>query len=252
MIIDKLNSILNSTDEGSLRHQIAKTIKYNINNMSSLSIGELADECHVSKSMISKFSKELGYESFIDLKDDCQSYYQYRQNVPLLEYDKTFQESCYSYIEEVHNVMLESIQDLNLRDLYKLTQQIYQAQCLYLYGNEKDHLVCQKFQKDLDHFDKLTTILDYDLSDDYQMKSPSLFIIFYTCDTHYMNSQIIKKILKHNQPVWLITTKEIDNPALNILKLPHSQLTIDNNLLYMFIDMMISSYSQYKRKVHKS
>lgn len=50
-----------NNDVYDVRHVLARYININLSKMSRMTLTELADECHVSKRMISKFIKELGY-----------------------------------------------------------------------------------------------------------------------------------------------------------------------------------------------
>ena len=70
MIITQLNEILNSTNVNDIRHHIALYFKKNACVIPTTSITQVANECHVSKSMIVKFVKELGYEGYIDFKNN--------------------------------------------------------------------------------------------------------------------------------------------------------------------------------------
>ena len=64
MIINKLNDIINNSQTSDPRYMISSFIKQNILIINSLTIKEVADGSHVSKAMVSKFVKELGYDNF--------------------------------------------------------------------------------------------------------------------------------------------------------------------------------------------
>ena len=68
MIINKLNDIINNSQTSDPRYMISSFIKQNILIINSLTIKEVADGSHVSKAMVSKFVKELGYDNFAELK----------------------------------------------------------------------------------------------------------------------------------------------------------------------------------------
>ena len=70
MLMNKINNILNTTYTNDTYHSICKYIKDNILEIQNMSIDEIAEGCFVSKSMISKFTKKLGYETFKDFKYD--------------------------------------------------------------------------------------------------------------------------------------------------------------------------------------
>ena len=74
MIINKLNDIINNSQTSDPRYMISSFIKQNILIINSLTIKEVADGSHVSKVMVSKFVKELGYDNFAELKESCSMY----------------------------------------------------------------------------------------------------------------------------------------------------------------------------------
>lgn len=71
MLLDKLNIILNSSDEFSPKYIISSFVKNNLYEIPSMSIDTIALSCHTSKSQISKYVKSLGYETMKDFKEDC-------------------------------------------------------------------------------------------------------------------------------------------------------------------------------------
>lgn len=71
MLLDKLNIILNSSDEFSPKYIISSFVKNNLYEIPSMSIDAIALSCHTSKSQISKYVKSLGYETMKDFKEDC-------------------------------------------------------------------------------------------------------------------------------------------------------------------------------------
>ena len=70
MLLDKLNIILNSSDEFSPKYIISSFVKNNLYEIPSMSIDAIALSCHTSKSQISKYVKSLGYETMKDFKED--------------------------------------------------------------------------------------------------------------------------------------------------------------------------------------
>ena len=71
MITNKINTLLNNSQQNDLDYTICKYIKLNLKAVSSMSIEELAKQTYVSKAKISKFIKKIGYDNYIAFKDDC-------------------------------------------------------------------------------------------------------------------------------------------------------------------------------------
>lgn len=72
MITNKINTILNNSQQGDIDYMICNYIKMNLKEVAFMSIEELARKSFsVSKAKISKFIKKLGYDNYIAFKDDC-------------------------------------------------------------------------------------------------------------------------------------------------------------------------------------
>ena len=71
MITNKINTLLNNSQQNDLDYTICKYIKLNLKAVSSMAIEELAKQTYVSKAKISKFIKKIGYDNYITFKDDC-------------------------------------------------------------------------------------------------------------------------------------------------------------------------------------
>lgn len=67
-LLTTLLVILNSNDANDTNFIIAKYIIEHINEIKSMSIYDLADACFVSRSSIQRFLKNIGYESYTQLK----------------------------------------------------------------------------------------------------------------------------------------------------------------------------------------
>ena len=71
MITNKINTILNNSQQDDIDYTICNYIKMNLKEVAFMSIEELARQSYVSKAKISKFIKKLGYDNYIAFKDDC-------------------------------------------------------------------------------------------------------------------------------------------------------------------------------------
>ena len=60
----RLSSITGEMSPESIEHHIARVMLEHIHQLNNISIGAMADLCSVSKSTISKFVKQLGFEDY--------------------------------------------------------------------------------------------------------------------------------------------------------------------------------------------
>lgn len=68
ILLNRLLIILNDSDSASTDYHIARTLIQNFYELHLLSIGEVAGLCSVSKSTISKFIRNLGFEDYADFR----------------------------------------------------------------------------------------------------------------------------------------------------------------------------------------
>lgn len=71
MLYGKLSTTTIEMKPDSIEHHIARVMLENINQLSDIPIGKMAEMCAVSKSTISKFVRELGYEDYMEFKAEA-------------------------------------------------------------------------------------------------------------------------------------------------------------------------------------
>ena len=114
MITNKINTILNNSQQGDIDYTICNYIKMNLKEVAFMSIEELARKSYVSKAKISKFIKKLGYDNYIAFKDDCLLELEIRKQVTNTNYflTKKHLHDSLSWIEK--NLMLIHIYFVNM------------------------------------------------------------------------------------------------------------------------------------------
>ena len=68
ILLVRLIDVINEYSEDSTFYSIAYTMLLNFDNLQNLSINDVANLCHVSKSTISKFVRSLNFEDYSDFK----------------------------------------------------------------------------------------------------------------------------------------------------------------------------------------
>lgn len=68
ILVNRLLIILSETDSGSTYNHIALTFLQNLQMLKTYSINDVAELCDVSKSTISKFVREIGYNDYMDFR----------------------------------------------------------------------------------------------------------------------------------------------------------------------------------------
>ena len=82
LLIIRLLNLLNNEPTDSTNNYIGLTMINHYDQIQTLSIGEFAALCHVSKSTVSKFARTLGFDDYGDLKDNA-AFIENRFNNPL-------------------------------------------------------------------------------------------------------------------------------------------------------------------------
>ena len=71
ILLVRLIDVINEYSEDSTFYSIAYTMLLNFDNLQNLSINDVANLCHVSKSTISKFVRSLNFEDYSDFKAEA-------------------------------------------------------------------------------------------------------------------------------------------------------------------------------------
>ena len=106
MITNKINTILNNSQQGDIDYAICNYIKLNLKAVSSMAIEELAKQTYVSKAKISKFIKKIGYDNYIAFKDDCLLELEIRNQVNNSQHQLT-KKQLHNSFEWIENNLLE-------------------------------------------------------------------------------------------------------------------------------------------------
>ncbi|MCD7949237.1 MAG: hypothetical protein LUG12_03105 [Erysipelotrichaceae bacterium] len=228
MINGKLNYFLNYVEVGDIRHVIAKYIKKHMKDMPHTSINQIANECHVSKGMVMKFVHELGYDSYIDLKEDCASYMSYIQ--------QAYNDKDYHRFMETNT---DYINDLSLYidyDKLKIWADIIKnCRCLYLYGNNSTMPILMRLQLLLDEQFIPVVIINEGIKKHYEIKDNSIFMIFRIKYDDHLNRTVKKFENYKNCDIYEITNNS-DSPYDHFY-FPCDDETMLINFLFIFINL---------------
>ena len=242
MLLDKLNIILNSSDEFSPKYIISSFVKNNLYEIPSMSIDAIALSCNTSKSQISKYVKSLGYETMKDFKEDCLDNISgmERTNKTLFSLQnsiiKQYTDFTTNIIDELHFTM-NQIDEINL---LKLVSDLKKSKRIFVYGHGHARTLCTYIQNELSTKQKETIICDLDFKKEYHFQDTDfLLLISINGDTFHFNKRVIHHILKYSVNTWLISCKDhIDFPK-NYLYIPTTNDKYNDYLLRHIIDFIL-------------
>lgn len=241
MIVDKLNDIINSYSENSSLKNFCFYVKENIEEIEYMNINQLAKGCYVSKGQISKYTRQLGYNSFAEFKNDCISY------KDSLTRKTPFFNRKISLIQNVNNTMIGYVQclkhtmkRLDYVKLEQLTQDILSSHYVYLYGQGDVRGNCYNIQRELKYLGKSVMILDEKLSKNYKFQENDILIVLSTNGQLFeYNKRRIKKIKEIDVNKWLITCHDSLNFCRQQLYIPSENIRYNELIMTYVLNIMI-------------
>ena len=247
MITNKINTLLNNSQQNDLDYTICKYIKLNLKAVSSMSIEELARKSYVSKAKISKFIKKLAYDNYIAFKDDCLLELEIRKQVTNTNYflTKKHLHDSLSWIEK-------NLMKIEQSQIDYFVRKIKEAKHIYLYGVAYSHLLCQYVQYEGDLFQKNILVLDENEVAIDRLKEDDLLIVIGVEEDALskQSSRYLRKLLRSQGRKLLISTQMIDQKMLNyfhetlLLPIDHLEMKERRIMFHCLIDMMMSRYHE--------
>ncbi len=207
MIYGKLPVVLLSTIAsekiGSTNSQIAQYILSHIDEFKNIGIKEMAEECHVAVSSISRFCKEIGLNDFNELKYLISSNeFVYEE----LECEEHSLINDYAMVVNRSVSMVEKTLDIEM--IEELCKDIHDYQSVSIFGLLKAGSVAFNLQSDLMILGKqVYTNISYTQQMEYILNSDSedLIIIFSYTGSYFDYKELrnLKKNL-YNPKIWFI------------------------------------------------
>ena len=246
MITNKINTILNNSQQSDIDYTICNYIKMNLKEVVFMSIEELARKSYVSKAKISKFIKKLGYDNYIAFKDDCLLELEIRKQVTNTNYFliKKHLHDSLSWIEK-------NLMKIEQSQIDYFVRKIKEAKHIYLYGVAYSHLLCKYLQYEGDLFQKDMLVLDENESTIELKEDDLLLVIGIEEDAlSKQSSRYLRKLLRSQGRKLLISTQMIDQKMLNyfhetlLLPIDHLEMKERRIMFHCLIDMMMSRYHE--------
>ena len=246
MITNKINTILNNSQQGDIDYTICNYIKINLKEVAFMSIEELARKSYVSKAKISKFIKKLAYDNYIAFKDDCLLELEIRKQVTNTNYflTKKHLHDSLSWIEK-------NLMKIEQSQIDYFVRKIKKAKHVYLYGVAYSHLLCKYLQYEGDLFQKDMLVLDENESTIELKEDDLLLVIGIEEDAlSKQSSRYLRKLLRSQGRKLLISTQMIDQKMLNYfhetlhVPIDHLEMKERRIMFHCLIDMMMSRYHE--------
>ncbi|MDD8048979.1 MAG: MurR/RpiR family transcriptional regulator [Thomasclavelia sp.] len=216
MIYDKLPVVFLSTiaseRKDSTNSQIATYILNNLDKVQNMGIKEIAKECNVAVSSISRFCKEIGLRDFVELREllvSTKLYYQDDSN------SSNSKERMLDYCDKVKSSIDMVTSSIDMNKINDLCQDIKKYQRVAIFGLLKAGAVAINLQGDLLMLGKqVYTNISYPQQIDYITNaSENDLVIILSYTGSYFDYQDLRSLTKRlNKPtIWFISSgkKEI-------------------------------------------
>lgn len=193
-------------------YDIAKAMLDNFNDIPRMTIHDLADRCYVSPASISRFIRNIGYDSYTSFKKEC------RESFGIdVDYSKDISNSLPNEIEEVFTKYTESVkeniaytlEDIDVDQMNRISELIYKSNDIALFGLEFATLLGQHFQIKMASMNKFVKIgITYDEQKEIaeSLSDGSLvFIISLEGGYFYRGDEVFNFLKKKNVTIVAIT-----------------------------------------------
>lgn len=147
-------STIASDNDGTTNCQIANYILDNIEKVKGYTISELAKNCHVANSSISRFCREIGLDDFSELKELLNSDY---KEFPVYSNDINTKERSIDFSKRTINSLEKVVQTLDYSVIDELVKDIYKYEKIATIGLLKAQTVAMNLQSDLLMLGKVVT-----------------------------------------------------------------------------------------------
>jgi DNA-binding MurR/RpiR family transcriptional regulator len=211
MLYSKLPVVLLSTlanqPESSTNCHIAKYLLVHMDEIQTISISELAADCSVSNSSISRFCREIGLSDFTELKELLSTSYRTYEMVSMESHARN---RLMSYADQSASAVRLVAQTLDLKKVHHLCRDIDHYENIYLFGLMKAGSVAANLHSDLLMLGKVTNCkLPYEQQIECitQADKNDLILIFSYTGTYFEYSSIYSTLaFSTNKPrIYMIT-----------------------------------------------
>ncbi|MGL4992164.1 MAG: MurR/RpiR family transcriptional regulator [Sarcina sp.] len=248
MLINKINEILNTSYANDTYQSIGRYIKDNINEIPKLSIEEIANSCFVSKSMITKFTKKLGFESFKDFKYECEEHSRAIETMPNIKYKtNTLRENVVEMMDSVNNAFRNAANELDYKSLEIFIEDIKNCSSVIAIGNGSSKNVCESLQFYFDYIKKPVYIADVDFKREIDIDENAIIILISANGNMIKyNKRTIRKVNELKQKKWLITCNEDVKEIENTIVIPSKEAAINDILTIFMVKVIVSKLREEK------
>lgn len=140
-----LLAVLNNEEKNSVDFTIAKYILDNVDNLKNISVMDLSNACHVSKSTISRFCRKIGLNDFLEIRQELYNVNFYRDE----KFNYKLNDGNESYVLKVANQLIKLHNVLDYTMIDKLVKDIYNFPRVVIVGHMQSYQAAINLQENL-------------------------------------------------------------------------------------------------------
>lgn len=245
MLNTKLDYYLNHEKKEDINHVIAKFMKDHMSEIPEMNIEQVAKECYASPAKISNFSKKLGYESFIQLKDEC------REDLHTMAHMvNRYTEDPLDYFPLASSYIAK----IDRAQIKKLAEELCRPEYIFCCAVEYGRILEEFFQFQMDHLNRRVVIMNENDPKHYEIK-PEHIVIAISIDggAAAENYQYWHSVSSYPASKWLIATDRISKDVVQkfdhhiLMPYPGQDYRIATVELRCFFEVLFDECLKYDR-----
>jgi DNA-binding MurR/RpiR family transcriptional regulator len=253
MIRASLTAVINSEDISSTNYKIAKFLLENNYLVNRISIQDVADKCFCSKSTISRFCRQLGYENYYEMNQDLYVSTQKSQDKYIPYIISSYNENIEKYFSDLYLCIEYAKKYIKEKDVNELVKNLMDYNKIAIFGNLQSHSVGQLFQEDLGLCRKIVTasILPENQKSYIQQADRYTLILIVSCSGSYFRNFIdVNNCYIDNKPRFILITnneKMVKNPFYDkIIYLPcNNNYVSQPRIIDFFFNIIAINYAKH-------
>lgn len=258
LLIIRLLSIINTANIDSLTYHIANALLENYDLIPEISIGEIAKKINVSKSSISKFARQIGFDDYSDLKDNAgfvENRYGNRLNYLTNINEKLEKNQFEEYFEAINQDVMSLKESINLDAIERFAQYLVKYKKVGAFGLLFSETAAIDFQFKLAYTGKFIRSFQTDLNQQKFIKEAdeeTLIIVFTNSGNFLRNDQLrigtpTKKLFRQSKGKIIaisadINVKQLDFVDDAIIFSNSSEFQTHQFMFQIIMDLIVSKY----------
>lgn len=246
MIMDTFNDIINAYDENTTKYKLSQFFQENIHEVPYITLEEIAQRKHISRSQISKYVRQIEYANYEDFKDACYNYIEsLERRQSQIRLDSLTVEAAKQLNDELHHQIQDSLAQVDLRQIKQLIHAINRAQTIYIYAQGDTRYLGFQLQSKFQVLNKVVFLSDPDFRTNIQLRENNILLVLsIDGNTFRYNHGIVRRIKNTEGQKWLLTSRDgIDFPGQQCI-LPVKDPAYSNALYKWYVDLILQQLSK--------